>query len=185
MYQESGRYYHTEEHIDRCLQQLDEAAPHITDAIVRCSELAIWFHDAVYKPGAKDNEFESSQLFSQFASGVVPPAVVNQVNAAIMSTVHAELPGDEVSNLVVDVDLSGFGQQWSGFLADGENVRKENSHQSDFQYAHAQTVFMKRLLNRGKIFSTRYFYQLHEAQAQNNIKQQLEIYQTQLNQEES
>ena len=56
-YQEAHRHYHNGHHIVVCLQAYDDAAVAIgaDDAV----EMALWFHDAIYTPGASDNEARS------------------------------------------------------------------------------------------------------------------------------
>lgn len=49
---ESHRHYHAAAHIDDCLAQLDEAVfmAEAEDEI----ELALWFHDAIYRPASSE-----------------------------------------------------------------------------------------------------------------------------------
>ena len=71
-YRESGRHYHTWEHIRECLEELDrarkqgeagEAAAVETAAVDTAAvQTALWFHDAVYDPRAADNEERSARL---------------------------------------------------------------------------------------------------------------------------
>src|SRR5512138_1089411 len=59
-YSETHRHYHTVEHIDHCLRELDaEISLAREPAEV---ELALWFHDAVYNSHRSDNEQKSAEL---------------------------------------------------------------------------------------------------------------------------
>lgn len=86
-YGERHRHYHTAEHIDACLRNLDRSAlqlehPHEV-------ELALWFHDAVYNPLSKNNELESAHWAASFLSeNNVPNDANERVQALIMATVH-------------------------------------------------------------------------------------------------
>ena len=62
-YSEKQRAYHTLQHLYECLVLLDLIRADLKDA--HAVELAIWFHDAVYDPQAKDNELKSAELFEQ------------------------------------------------------------------------------------------------------------------------
>lgn len=65
-YAESCRAYHTDEHIQACLSHLDR----VEGQALRPEEieLALWFHDAVYKPLSSSNEEDSAQWASKFLS---------------------------------------------------------------------------------------------------------------------
>ncbi len=174
LYDEPTRFYHTSAHINQCLTNMDEAS-----AVIGASdvvELSIWFHDAIYFPGAQDNEKRSADYFSDLAAASLPQETVSQVTQCILSTTHKSMPEDENSKFVVDIDLSGFGQEWEKFVHDGENIRKENSHLNIDQYVAGQIKFMEKLINRNQIYSTDYFNSRLESIAQKNISRQLKLY---------
>src|SRR5262245_50995724 len=54
-----SRHYHTFEHLEACLRELDSARP----LAVRPAEveLALWYHDAVYRSWRRDNEAQSAE----------------------------------------------------------------------------------------------------------------------------
>jgi predicted metal-dependent HD superfamily phosphohydrolase len=174
LYHTPNRFYHTSAHIDQCLKSMDQASVELGSSDV--VELSIWFHDAIYDPGAPDNELRSAEYFSDHAADRLPRETISEVTRCILSTTHRSLPKDKYSEFVVDVDLSGFGQDWEGFRSDGENVRKENDHLSMELYIQGQTKFMKKLLDRERIFSTAYFNSRYESIARNNIEKQLKLY---------
>ena len=175
-YNSPDRYYHTVEHIYQCLLKLDSVSSCLSEADNDIVELAIWFHDAIYEIGGTRNELKSAQWFTKLAGKKMSAVIVESVDRCIMYTTHQELPEDNCSKFMVDIDLSGFGQDWDGFTQDGSKVRKENSYQSDQSYIESQTKFMNKLLDRDHIYSTEYFNTLLESQARKNITRQLEIY---------
>src|SRR5262245_38057021 len=67
-YSESHRHYHTAQHITDCLEQLD-AASAVADSSEEI-ELALWFHDAVYKPTSSKNELKSADWAREFLRSV-------------------------------------------------------------------------------------------------------------------
>ncbi len=175
-YGESHRVYHSGDHIRHCLAEFDSihtALPQTSRDII---ELSIWFHDAIYEIAASDNEAQSARWFSALADGRLNPEIIHAVNRCILYTTHQDTPSDPCSLYMVDVDLSGFGQDWEGFSADGRKIRQENHHLDDEAFVGGQVKFMTRLLNRGRIFYTEYFHTRLENRARRNIILQLEIY---------
>src|SRR5438128_12245744 len=65
-YTERHRAYHTLRHIEQCLVEFDEVRREAVDPIA--VELALWYHDAVYDPHARDNEERSAVLAESVAA---------------------------------------------------------------------------------------------------------------------
>jgi len=73
-YHEAQRHYHTINHILHMLKLFEQVSSGSSSSS-SCSFssspsrvlLAIWFHDVIYEPTAKDNEYQSAQLFVEFA----------------------------------------------------------------------------------------------------------------------
>jgi predicted metal-dependent HD superfamily phosphohydrolase len=139
-------------------------------------ELAIWFHDVIYVPGAADNEQRSADLFAHRAADKLSPEMIDRIGGYILSTTHHEPPTDEGSKFVVDIDLSGFGLPPELFRRDGDNIRREFDHISEAEFICGQTKFLQKLLDRGRIYSTSFFHDRYEAQARRNIRGTIEHY---------
>jgi predicted metal-dependent HD superfamily phosphohydrolase len=171
LYSEPGRSYHGWTHLIHCLREFDRVAAQldIPDAV----ELALWFHDAVYVQGAADNEQRSADLFSQWGSIGFSPTLVEKVCALILITMHKQSPDEGDESCMVDIDLSSFGENWSVYLRDTRNVRKEQADVADADFYPAHATFLKMLLNRPRIFHTDFFYELYEESARRNIKRLL------------
>ena len=170
-YSEPGRFYHGWNHLTHCLREFDRAASQmrVPDAV----ELALWFHDAVYVPGAVDNEQRSADLFSQWGRIGFSPMLIEKICDLILITMHRQPPNEGDESYIVDIDLSGFGMNWTDFLHDSWNVRKEHSHVPDALYYPAHARFLKMLLNRPRIFHTDFFYDCYEESARRNINRLL------------
>ena len=166
-YSNTGRYYHNLDHVFHCLNQLDLASqviPH-PEAV----EMALWFHDAVYVPGNADNEQKSAELFLHNAAACFSGDFKNKVKNLILVTTHKDIPKDEDECFIVDIDLSSFGSDWSDFLTDTGNLRKEQPDISDQAYCQAHARFLNSLLARKRIFQTDFFYVRYEQIAIQNI----------------
>ncbi|MDD9964841.1 MAG: hypothetical protein OXR73_01345 [Myxococcales bacterium] len=84
-YGEPHRAYHGQAHIAECLAWLDQLWEHARRPAEL--EIAIYFHDVVYDPGAADNEARSAALFSTLAldAGARPEAI-ERIALLIQST---------------------------------------------------------------------------------------------------
>lgn len=167
-YAEPQRHYHSAQHIERCLATMDSASSQLgpNDAV----EMGLWFHDAIYEIGAKDNEEQSAEWFRDVCGDSLDPEFTETVYRLIMATIHNSLPDPFDERYIVDVDLSGFGLPWDEFLQDSRAVRAELTHLDDDAFNRSHSVFMEKLLNRPTIFGTDYFIDNFEAQARQNIE---------------
>jgi predicted metal-dependent HD superfamily phosphohydrolase len=165
-----NRHYHTLEHIRDCLRRIDEVAPMLDDP--DAVELALWFHDAVYDFGASTNERRSAEMFMDLARGATP-AFRRRVSGLILATRHASIARGNDRRFIVDIDLAGFGAPWGEFMRNGALLRKESSTKNDAQYRAGQTMFLKRLQRRTRLFCTDYFREKYEQAAQANLRRLL------------
>jgi predicted metal-dependent HD superfamily phosphohydrolase len=172
-YAEPGRHYHTIDHVNHCLDQ----ARLVTDLLPDSSalNLAIWFHDCVYDPMARDNEARSAALFREFAAPVMSPPMVDDVERLVLVTQAGQAPRQADEGYMVDIDLSSFGLPWEPFLADSLAVRAERPHLTDGQYAVQQARFLNSLLERESIFATDFFRARYEDVARSNIGRYLDV----------
>ena len=167
-YSEPHRYYHTLGHIAQCLTELDTARDRIGE--FDATELAIWFHDVIYNYGAKDNEELSAVAFKEHANGHMAPELTERVNQLILATKHTGFAEDEGVAYMVDIDLSGFGLPWEGYLADSDALRLEApSEVSDEKYYGGKLRFLDELQSWDSLFQTPHFRERLEATAQANI----------------
>ena len=167
LYGEPHRHYHTLNHIRHCLREFDRAAALMDepDAV----EMALWFHDAIYQPGARDNERRSADLFRQWTDGRLNLAFQQRVDDLIMATTHREPPGQDDAGFVVDIDLSSFGLPWEACERDGRLIRAEFTGFADDQYYSGHLRFLQALQNRPTFFNTEFFQQRYESAARENL----------------
>lgn len=166
-YQESHRHYHTLGHLSQCLRELDGARDHVKEA--KATELAIWFHDIIYVYGARDNEARSAAFFHESVGDSMPPEFVDRVCEFIMATRHTGSAQDEAVALLVDIDLSGFGLPWEGYLADSNALRLEAEGIGDAQYYQGKLRFLDELQRWPSLYQSSHFRDRLEQQAQSNI----------------
>jgi len=170
LYGEAHRHYHTLGHIQHCLQEFDQAAALMDDP--DAVEIALWFHDAIYKPGAKDNEQRSAELFRKYSdtSGCTDAFFQQRVHDLIMITAHCGQPNRKDEQFIVDIDLSSFGLPWDRFERDGRKIRAECANLHDDKYYPGHVRFLKILRERPTFFFTDFFQKRYEQAARRNIE---------------
>lgn len=178
-YSENGRHYHDLSHIEHCLKELQEVR-HLCD-FPNETEMALWFHDAVYDVTRNDNESLSAIFCTQrlLAMGLSEnPKLMARIHAMILFTMHKELPIRDAS-FVVDIDLSSLGASQEIFDKNTEKIFLEYHEgrgmtREEFNVGRANWIKTMLPPHRPHIYSTEYFKTKYEAQAQENLKRSLE-----------
>ena len=163
-----GRHYHSVEHLIACLQEFDRVR-HLA-AQQGEVEMALWFHDAVYRTYRKDNEDRSAAWAARFlASRGAAPDVVLRVRDLVLATKHSggELAGDAA--LVVDVDLSILGQSPETYAEFERNIRREYWWVPRRSYASARGRILEAFLAQPAIYHWPHFQERYESTARANI----------------
>ncbi|MGB5065183.1 MAG: hypothetical protein WBQ37_15720 [Candidatus Competibacter sp.] len=172
LYGEPHRRYHTLEHVRHCLGEFDRAAALMDDP--DAVEMALWFHDAIYRSGAVDNERRSAELFRQWSEGHADTAFLQRVDDLIMATTHRSPPAHRDEHFIVDIDLSSFGLPWEAFERDGHRIRAECAEIGDEVYYPGQLRFLLSLQGRPTFFLTEFFQRRYERIARDNIHRVVE-----------
>ena len=168
-YDEKHRHYHTSEHINHCLGELDGAR----DDAERPDEveLALWFHDAIYATRASDNENRSADWAAEFLRGSgADEAKAERVRALVMATTHDAAPHDPDAMLLVDVDLSILGADLETYARFEENVRKEYSWAPGPLYRKTRARILGSFLDRPAVYNSARMRERLEAPARENLR---------------
>jgi predicted metal-dependent HD superfamily phosphohydrolase len=171
-YAEPHRFYHTAAHIRDCLTVLDRSrdlASH-PDSV----EAAIWFHDAVYLPGAPDNEERSAQLAeTELRNGAVSPDIVLGVSRLIRATTHQQEPEESDAQLLCDIDLSILGREVTAYDEFERRIRREYAGVPEAVYRRGRSGLLESFLARPSIYATERFRSEYERQARTNLTRAL------------
>jgi predicted metal-dependent HD superfamily phosphohydrolase len=174
-WQESHRDYHGLRHLAECLEAIDTlGGPAPQMAVV---ELAVWFHDAVFDPRARDNEERSAAWLQEFAQGAgIPVGTAGRAADLVRSTAHRtgveRLRGRD-ADVVHDADLAVLGAHELRFAEYEGGVRCEYGHVGSVPYALARGAFLRGLLEAGAIYRTAEFRASREEQARRNLDARL------------
>ena len=167
-YLEPHRAYHTLDHIKACLRHLDDTRSLATNPA--SIELALWFHDAIYKPYSKTNEEDSAVWAKTFLEEQgAPEKLTDDVYSLIMMTqdhIAAEAPD---AQLMLDIDLSILGTPESVYNHFEKGVRYEYKRIPLFLYRKKRKKILQSFIDRPRIYRTDYFYKKFENQARENL----------------
>jgi predicted metal-dependent HD superfamily phosphohydrolase len=172
-YAEPGRHYHTLQHLAECLDLFDRVA-HLA-AHPGEAAIALWFHDAVYLPQAKDNEARSADwACTALREAGAGEDVCERVRALIMATAHHAAPSDEDARLVVDIDLAILGADTARFAEYEEQVRAEYAAVPAELFRQKRAGLLARFLKRSAIYNTTELRLGLEEQARSNLRRTIE-----------
>jgi predicted metal-dependent HD superfamily phosphohydrolase len=117
-----GRHYHTLSHLDSCLREFDDAREFaLRPAEV---ELALWFHDAVYRSWRRDNEAQSAALMAEVFRAA-PLETVERIRRLIAATKHDATGFSGDTALIIDIDLSILGAPPEVYARFESAIRRE------------------------------------------------------------
>ncbi len=171
-YTAKGRHYHNLTHIQNLCQQLSAVKESIEDwdALL----FATYYHDAVYNTLKQNNEERSAALAVNVLGKLgVPDDLTKRCEQHILATKGHATTTDQDTNLFTDADLSVLGQEWSIYQAYALQIRKEYSLYPDLVYLPGRKKVLNYFLQQDKIYKTSYFFDRYEAQARQNLLQEL------------
>ncbi|NEQ49807.1 MAG: hypothetical protein F6K11_06680 [Leptolyngbya sp. SIO3F4] len=173
-YQESQRAYHTAQHICECLELLDWTTAETGIKFSPVLETALWYHDAVYKPQALDNErCSADQAITFLQAHRVAPKQIKAIESLIMATCH--LAGQhcsitsELSQWILDIDLAILGSAPQRFAQYENQIRQEYRWVPKSTYRAERTKVLMQFLERPAIYQSSLFRTRFEVQARHNL----------------
>ncbi len=169
-YSEKSRYYHNLEHITSMLSELEEVISDVSspDTVL----FSIYYHDIIYDPKRKDNEYQSACLCRKVldATDFKESAVCFQ---QIIATKDHLLSTDSDTNILLDIDLSILGKEKRIYTEYSSQIRKEYAMYPDFLYKPGRKKALLHLLQSDFIYKTDYFRNKYEDQARKNLEDEI------------
>jgi predicted metal-dependent HD superfamily phosphohydrolase len=149
-YAEPVRAYHTAQHIDECLTLLDAVASQLQSA--DDVELAIWLHDVVYDPKAKDNEARSAALAMQWFTQLSADRQSTLSRRILATQQHLPCPTDSDGQALLDIDLAILAAAPTRFAEYATQVRTEYSFVPALVYQTKRGEFMHAMAQRTQLY---------------------------------
>lgn len=170
-HREPQRHYHSVEHIEAVLRHLTTL-----DAATPTTELAAFFHDAIYDPTAGDNEEQSALLARERLTSLdVDAVVIDSVVAIIRATAGHILPLDPQPGMAafLDADLAILGAEPPVYQAYAHAIRREYGHMSDDDFRRGRQQVLTHFAERDELYFTDTGRQLWDARARKNLNIEL------------
>jgi predicted metal-dependent HD superfamily phosphohydrolase len=170
---EEHRRYHGRTHLLAVLEALDLLTEPADPP--RTVLLAAWFHDAVYRGVAGQDEEESARLAEVRLSGTgLPPAEVAEVARLVLLTSdHRPEPGDDDGALLCDADLSVLGGEPEAYARYVAAVREDYAHVGDADFAAGRAAVVRHLLELDPLFHSQRARELWLDAARRNLRGEL------------
>jgi predicted metal-dependent HD superfamily phosphohydrolase len=168
-YREPHRAYHGVEHLAHVFTELDGVP--LWDPAV---EWATWYHDAVYRPGRRDNERRSGALaratLERLGLERLAPRVVQLIEA---TRTHETGNDDLAAQLFLDADMAILGADPATYERYALAIRREHRLIPAFMFARGRRAFVRDVLARLSIFMTDHFAKRYERRARKNLQNEL------------
>jgi predicted metal-dependent HD superfamily phosphohydrolase len=175
-YGEPHRTYHSAAHIAEVLGWFDRVVDDLGWLEPAEVYVAIVFHDAVYQPGASDNEARSAAWARRArlsADDQVNATMVDRDRVAELIELTARhghvTKADHDAALFLDCDMAIVGAAPETFAAYDAAIAREYSRVPPDAYRVGRRAFLAGLAARPRIFLTDYFHRRLDAQARANL----------------
>lgn len=168
-YSEPHRRYHTFQHLEECLEELDEIEGE--EERLALIEVALWFHDAVCQPGAATNAALSASLAREFLLECqASESVMEFVRDMIMATKDHRAMDDPDAAIMIALDLNIFARSPQRFAAYEKQVREECAAVPEEIYRSQRLAWLQGFLDRPVIYESETMRDIYEEQARFNLE---------------
>lgn len=170
---EEHRKYHGRTHLLAVLEALDLLSE--PDVPPRNVQLAAWFHDAVYRGAAGQDEEDSARLAEErLTQAGLPPADIEEVARLVrLTSDHRPEAGDDDGALLCDADLSVLGGEPEPYARYVAAVREDYAHIGDADFAAGRAAVVRRLLELDPLFHSQRARELWLDAAHRNLRGEL------------
>ena len=172
-YAEPQRHYHTWAHIEALLGRYLRWEDRFHRPVPVL--WALYWHDAVYDPQAKDNEEQSAQLLEREAASHLPTEDIAFAAAIIRATATHTVPeglSDEDAAdlaLFLDMDLSILGAPPPVYDRYEQDIRAEYDFVPEARFRAGRCAILNDFLGRDRIYFTGLAAKTWEVPARENL----------------
>lgn len=170
---EEHRKYHGRTHLLAVLEAVDLLTEPADPP--RTVLLAAWFHDAVYRGIAGQDEEESARLAEDrlTTAGLAPAEVEEVARLVRLTSDHQPETGDDDGALLCDADLSVLGGEPEPYARYVAAVREDYAHIGDADFAAGRAAVVRQLLELDPLFHSERARDLWLEAARRNLQGEL------------
>jgi predicted metal-dependent HD superfamily phosphohydrolase len=172
-----GRVYHGLHHIEEVAAEFEGVTASVGWERPDEVFLAVLFHDAVYVPGAHDNEKRSAELAREAIAEHLPNRGIDVARVALLieRTARHGNAGDVDRDmaLFLDCDMAILGAPPARFDAYDRAIAAEYSAIPADAFAAGRRAFLTRLLQSPRIFLSDHFHARLDGAARANLARAL------------
>jgi predicted metal-dependent HD superfamily phosphohydrolase len=173
-HREPQRHYHGVRHVVWVVRHVHELAAELPVRDAGAVIAAAFFHDAVYRPGASDNEKESAALAERVLTDLGwDTARCREVGDLVRATERHEPDGDPDRSVLIDADLAVLGSDPAAYQAYVTGVRAEYAGLDEGAWRRGRAAVLRRLLDRDPLFTTAPGGRRWESRARANLAAEL------------
>ncbi len=166
---EPQRHYHALQHLQECLAALDRWR-HLAQS-PELLALALWFHDAVYDPQARDNEARSADWARQALPALGLPADQAERVAQLVLATQDHRATDADMGLLLDLDLAVLAAPAARYAEYERQIRAEYAFVPEPDFRAGRHRILAGFLARPRLFVTEALHAAWDAPARANLRQ--------------
>ncbi|MGI8575215.1 MAG: HD domain-containing protein [Egibacteraceae bacterium] len=153
-YSAPGRHYHNLEHLRQVLAEVQRLLGDVDVEDPDAVRLAAWFHDAVYDPGAEDNEERSATLADQLLAeeGMARARRLAVSRLVLCTREHRASRADEA--VLCDADLAVLASPPEAYERYRLAVRAEHAWLSESDWRAGRGAVLSELHARRPLYAT-------------------------------
>lgn len=167
-YSERQRAYHTLQHLYECLVLFESIRVNLNDA--HAVALALWFHDAVYAPQAKDNELKSAEMFEQYLAQDLSIDIVQKIKRWILATQKHEFTDELDLQFLLDIDLAILAALPERVAEYEQQIQQEYAWVDPEIYSIKRKEVLVHFYQTEPLYQTEYFQKNFEHMAKGNLR---------------
>jgi predicted metal-dependent HD superfamily phosphohydrolase len=148
-YAETGRFYHTLNHIGAMLDIVESLSSLAWN--LNAVKLAVWLHDVIYDSRASENEARSAE-YAEKLCDTISIQEGHVVASLILKTKTHDAGDDPDAQILVDADLAILAASESGYRAYADQIRQEYAWVPESDYRVGRRQVLERFLKRPRIY---------------------------------